>query len=113
MSSSGASGHTKDKILFRNYVSTPDSEELVPLVAPPQYLLERFLETKSGERLFPLAVGNPESPVLLVDCYLNLGCQIAGTKLNFLQACDFVGFLQIFLCPKMFLKKRPVLCTNL
>ncbi|XP_033645138.1 GREB1-like protein isoform X1 [Asterias rubens] len=75
--SSGASGHSKDKILFRNYVSTPDSEELVPLIAPPQYLLECFLESKSGERLFPLAVAYPESPVLLVDCYLNLGSQIA------------------------------------
>ena len=84
MPSSGASGHSKDKILFRNYVSTPDSEELVPLIAPPQYLLECFLESKSGERLFPLAVANPESPVLLVDCYLNLGSQIAG-KISMLQ----------------------------
>ena len=65
-------------VSVRNYVGTPDSEEMIPLVAPPQLLLESFLQAVSAERLFPLALDNPDNPVLLVDCYLNLGSQITG-----------------------------------
>ena len=71
--------HPKDgTITARNYVGTPDSEELIPLIAPPQFLLEGFLQEMSKEKLFPLALDNPSNPVLLVDCYLNLGPRITG-----------------------------------
>ena len=70
--------HSKDAISARNYVGTPDSEELIPLVAPPQFLLEGFLQDMSKEKLFPLALDNPANPVLLVDCYQNLGPRITG-----------------------------------
>ncbi|XP_041483730.1 GREB1-like protein isoform X2 [Lytechinus variegatus] len=60
-----------------SYVRTPDSEELIPLAAPPQFLMERFLERMSEKRIFPSAVDNAENPVLAVDCYFNLGPRIA------------------------------------
>ncbi|XP_072169891.1 GREB1-like protein [Diadema setosum] len=59
------------------YVRAPDSEEMIPLTAPPQFLMERFLETMGEKRIFPSAVDNTESPVLAVDCYFNLGSRIA------------------------------------
>ncbi|XP_033120964.1 GREB1-like protein [Anneissia japonica] len=64
-------------ISVNNFVCTPDSEELIPLVMRPQLLLERFLKEASAEMLFLLSVKNPENPVLCVDCYHNLGLSIA------------------------------------
>ncbi|XP_030839073.1 GREB1-like protein isoform X3 [Strongylocentrotus purpuratus] len=60
-----------------SYVRAPDSEELIPLAAPPQFLMERFLERMSEKRIFPSAVDNADNPVLAVDCYFNLGPRIA------------------------------------
>ncbi|XP_071964717.1 GREB1-like protein [Antedon mediterranea] len=64
-------------ISVKNFVCTPDSEELIPLTMHPQLLLERFLKDASAERLFSLSVRNPDNPVLCVDCYHNLGSSIA------------------------------------
>uniref|UniRef100_A0A8D0KP91 Growth regulating estrogen receptor binding 1 n=1 Tax=Salvator merianae TaxID=96440 RepID=A0A8D0KP91_SALMN len=57
------------------YVCAPDSKHTF-LAAPAQLLLEKYLQYHS-HRFFPLALKNYNHPVLSVDCYLNLGPQIA------------------------------------
>ncbi|XP_014396015.1 PREDICTED: protein GREB1 [Myotis brandtii] len=57
------------------YICAPDSKH-PSLAAPAQLLLERFLQHHS-HRFFPLSLRNHGHPVLLVDCYLNLGSQIS------------------------------------
>nr|XP_014343722.1 PREDICTED: GREB1-like protein [Latimeria chalumnae] len=57
------------------YVCAPDSEHTL-LAAPPQFLLERFLQHTSY-KLFPKALCNYRNPVLAIDCYLNVGPQVA------------------------------------
>ncbi|KAK1333282.1 hypothetical protein QTO34_006823 [Cnephaeus nilssonii] len=57
------------------YICAPDSKHPA-LAAPAQLLLERFLQHHS-HRFFPLSLRNHGHPVLLVDCYLNLGSQIS------------------------------------
>ncbi|XP_036290530.1 protein GREB1 isoform X2 [Pipistrellus kuhlii] len=57
------------------YICAPDSKHPA-LAAPAQLLLERFLQHHS-HRFFPLSLHNHGHPVLLVDCYLNLGPQIS------------------------------------
>lgn len=56
------------------YICAPDSKHPF-LAAPAQLLLEKFLQQHS-HRLFPLSLRNHGHPVLLVDCYLNLGSQV-------------------------------------
>lgn len=56
------------------YICAPDSKHPA-LAAPAQLLLERFLQHHS-HRFFPLSLRNHGHPVLLVDCYLNLGAQV-------------------------------------
>lgn len=56
------------------YICAPDSKH-PSLAAPAQLLLERFLQHHS-HRFFPLSLRNHGHPVLLVDCYLNLGSQV-------------------------------------
>ncbi|XP_066092361.1 protein GREB1 [Saccopteryx bilineata] len=62
-------------VLPAQYVCAPDSKHTF-LAAPAQLLLERFLQHHS-HRFFPLSLKNRGHPVLLVDCYLNLGSQIS------------------------------------
>ncbi|XP_036080524.1 protein GREB1 isoform X5 [Rousettus aegyptiacus] len=57
------------------YICAPDSKHPF-LAAPAQLLLEKFLQQHS-HRFFPLSPRNHGHPVLLVDCYLNLGSQIS------------------------------------
>ncbi|XP_039743768.1 protein GREB1 isoform X3 [Pteropus medius] len=57
------------------YICAPDSKHPF-LAAPAQLLLEKFLQQHS-HRFFPLSLRNHGHPVLLVDCYLNLGSQIS------------------------------------
>nr|XP_033794926.1 protein GREB1 [Geotrypetes seraphini] len=62
-------------ILPAQYICAPDSKHTF-LAAPAQLLLEKYLQYNS-HRFFPLSVKNYSCPVLTVDCYLNLGPQIA------------------------------------
>ncbi|XP_010000015.1 PREDICTED: protein GREB1 [Chaetura pelagica] len=57
------------------YICAPDSKHTF-LAAPAQLLLEKYLQYHS-HRFFPLSLKNFSHPVLSVDCYLNLGPQIA------------------------------------
>ncbi|NXQ69195.1 GREB1 protein, partial [Quiscalus mexicanus] len=57
------------------YICAPDSKHTF-LAAPAQLLLEKYLQYHS-HRFFPLSLKNYSHPVLSVDCYLNLGPQIA------------------------------------
>ncbi|XP_069584206.1 protein GREB1 [Ranitomeya imitator] len=74
--------HIKPKVLdsslsvsSAHYICAPDSKHTT-LAAPAQLLLEKFLHFHS-HRFFPLSVNNRGHPVLVVDCYLNLGPQIS------------------------------------
>ncbi|XP_069829263.1 protein GREB1 isoform X2 [Dendropsophus ebraccatus] len=74
--------HIKPKVLdssvsvsSAHYICAPDSKHTI-LAAPAQLLLEKFLQFHS-HRFFPLSVNNHDHPVLVVDCYLNLGPQIS------------------------------------
>ncbi|XP_076769113.1 GREB1-like protein isoform X1 [Arvicanthis niloticus] len=62
-------------ILPLQYVCAPDSEHTL-LAAPAQFLLEKFLQHASY-KLFPKAIHNFKSPVLAIDCYLNIGQEVA------------------------------------
>ncbi|XP_040204503.1 protein GREB1 [Rana temporaria] len=57
-----------------HYICAPDSNHTV-LAAPAHLLLEKFLQFHS-QQFFPLSVTDSSHPVLVVDCYLNLGPQI-------------------------------------
>uniref|UniRef100_H0W6M8 GREB1 like retinoic acid receptor coactivator n=1 Tax=Cavia porcellus TaxID=10141 RepID=H0W6M8_CAVPO len=57
------------------YVCAPDSEHTL-LAAPAQFLLEKFLQ-HAAHKLFPKAIRSFESPVLAIDCYLNIGWEVA------------------------------------
>ncbi|XP_015278789.1 PREDICTED: GREB1-like protein [Gekko japonicus] len=57
------------------YVCAPDSEHTL-LAAPAQFLLEKFLQ-HATYKLFPKAIHNFRSPVLAIDCYLNIGPEVA------------------------------------
>ncbi|XP_053565649.1 protein GREB1 [Bombina bombina] len=73
--------HIKPKVLDSSlsvspahYICAPDSKHTI-LAAPAQLLLEKFLQFHS-QRFFPLSLNHCSHPVLVVDCYLNLGPQI-------------------------------------
>ncbi|XP_042818625.1 GREB1-like protein isoform X3 [Panthera tigris] len=66
-------------ILPLQYVCAPDSEHTL-LAAPAQFLLEKFLQHASY-KLFPKAIHNFKSPVLAIDCYLNIGPEVKGRGL--------------------------------
>ncbi|XP_045152022.1 GREB1-like protein isoform X4 [Echinops telfairi] len=61
-------------ILPLQYVCAPDSDHTL-LAAPAQFLLEKFLQHASY-KLFPKAIRNFKSPVLAIDCYLNIGPEV-------------------------------------
>ncbi|XP_028925448.1 GREB1-like protein isoform X3 [Ornithorhynchus anatinus] len=62
-------------VLPVQYVCAPDSEHTL-LAAPAQFLLEKFLQ-HATYKLFPKAIHNLRSPVLAIDCYLNIGPEVA------------------------------------
>lgn len=58
-------------------MTAPDREDASYLSAPAYYLLERYLELMGATKLFPVTAAHPEHPVLVVDCYVNLGPKLA------------------------------------
>uniref|UniRef100_A0A8C9PZL8 GREB1 like retinoic acid receptor coactivator n=1 Tax=Spermophilus dauricus TaxID=99837 RepID=A0A8C9PZL8_SPEDA len=90
-------------ILPLQYVCAPDSEHTL-LAAPAQFLLEKFLQ-HAAYKLFPKAIHNFKSPVLAIDCYLNIGqevaiCYISSRPHSNNVNCEGVFFsgLLLYLC---------------
>ncbi|XP_062933133.1 GREB1-like protein isoform X3 [Cynocephalus volans] len=90
-------------ILPLQYVCAPDSEHTL-LAAPAQFLLEKFLQHASY-KLFPKAIRNFKSPVLAIDCYLNIGpevaiCYVSSRPHSSNVNCEGVFFsgLLLYLC---------------
>ncbi|XP_046294469.1 GREB1-like protein isoform X2 [Marmota monax] len=90
-------------ILPLQYVCAPDSEHTL-LAAPAQFLLEKFLQ-HAAYKLFPKAIHNFKSPVLAIDCYLNIGqevaiCYISSRPHSSNVNCEGVFFsgLLLYLC---------------
>uniref|UniRef100_A0A2K5CNM1 GREB1 like retinoic acid receptor coactivator n=1 Tax=Aotus nancymaae TaxID=37293 RepID=A0A2K5CNM1_AOTNA len=90
-------------ILPLQYICAPDSEHTL-LAAPAQFLLEKFLQHASY-KLFPKAIRNFKSPVLAIDCYLNIGpevaiCYISSRPHSSNVNCEGVFFsgLLLYLC---------------
>ncbi|XP_032715685.1 GREB1-like protein isoform X2 [Lontra canadensis] len=90
-------------ILPLQYVCAPDSEHTL-LAAPAQFLLEKFLQHASY-KLFPKAIHNFKSPVLAIDCYLNIGpevaiCYVSSRPHSSNVSCEGVFFsgLLLYLC---------------
>ncbi|XP_060099896.1 GREB1-like protein [Heteronotia binoei] len=101
-------------IMPLQYVCAPDSEHTL-LAAPAQFLLEKFLQ-HATYKLFPKAIHNFKSPVLAIDCYLNIGpevalCYISSRPHSVNVNCEGVFFsgLLLYLCDSFvgadFLKK--------
>lgn len=74
--STEGSSHNKELLPGDKLVTAPDREDAPYLPVPAYYLLERYLELMGAARLFPEAVDNSDHPVLVVDCYVNLGPRI-------------------------------------
>ncbi|KFO27118.1 GREB1-like protein [Fukomys damarensis] len=90
-------------VLPLQYVCAPDSEHTL-LAAPAQFLLEKFLQ-HAAYKLFPKAIHNFKSPVLAIDCYLNIGqevaiCYVSSRPHSSNVNCDGVFFsgLLLYLC---------------
>uniref|UniRef100_A0A8C3W6K5 GREB1 like retinoic acid receptor coactivator n=1 Tax=Catagonus wagneri TaxID=51154 RepID=A0A8C3W6K5_9CETA len=90
-------------ILPLQYVCAPDCEHTL-LAAPAQFLLEKFLQHASY-KLFPKAIQNFRSPVLAIDCYLNIGpevaiCYVSSRPHSSNVNCEGVCFsgLLLYLC---------------
>ncbi|XP_036060153.1 GREB1-like protein [Onychomys torridus] len=90
-------------ILPLQYVCAPDSEHTL-LAAPAQFLLEKFLQHASY-KLFPKAIHNFKCPVLAIDCYLNIGqevaiCYVSSRPHSSNVNCEGVFFsgLLLYLC---------------
>ncbi|KAM6457238.1 GREB1-like protein isoform 7-T9 [Liasis olivaceus] len=101
-------------IIPLQYVCAPDSEHTL-LAAPAQFLLEKFLQYATY-KLFPKAIYNFKNPVLAVDCYLNIGpqvalCYVSSRPHSVNVNCEGVFFsgLLLYLCDSFvgadFLKK--------
>ncbi|XP_062986689.1 GREB1-like protein isoform X2 [Elgaria multicarinata webbii] len=101
-------------IMPLQYVCAPDSEHTL-LAAPAQFLLEKFLQ-HATYKLFPKAIHNFRNPVLAVDCYLNIGpqvalCYVSSRPHSVNVNCEGVFFsgLLLYLCDSFvgadFLKK--------
>ncbi|NXD07915.1 GRB1L protein, partial [Nothocercus nigrocapillus] len=85
------------------YVCAPDSEHTL-LAAPAQFLLEKFLQ-HATYKLFPKAIHNFKNPVLAIDCYLNVGlevaiCYVSSRPHSVNVSCEGVSFsgLLLYLC---------------
>ena len=83
-------GHTSFKVLSTNkdvdqdkhfdpvdrLVIAPDREDAPYLPVPAHYLLELYLAQAGAVKLFPEAADKPDLPVLVVNCYVNLGPKV-------------------------------------
>ena len=67
---------TLDPNDFHKLVTAPDREDTPFIPVPAHYLLELYLSRASAQRLFSTAADKPKSPVLLIDCYVNLGPRV-------------------------------------
>ncbi|XP_078360674.1 GREB1-like protein isoform X2 [Oculina patagonica] len=74
--STEGSSHNKELLPGDKLVTAPDREDAPYLSVPAYYLLERYLELTGAARLFPEAEDKPDHPVLVVDCYVNLGPRV-------------------------------------
>ena len=74
--SAEGSSHHRELLPGDRLVTAPDREDAPYLPVPAYYLLERYLELMGAARLFPEAVDHSDHPVLVVDCYVNLGPRI-------------------------------------
>ncbi|CAM5090471.1 unnamed protein product [Eretmochelys imbricata] len=90
-------------IMPLQYVCAPDSEHTL-LAAPAQFLLEKFLQ-HATYKLFPKAIHNFKNPVLAIDCYLNIGpevaiCYVSSRPHSINVNCEGVYFsgLLLYLC---------------
>nr|XP_034981164.1 GREB1-like protein isoform X9 [Zootoca vivipara] len=90
-------------IMPLQYVCAPDSEHTL-LAAPAQFLLEKFLQ-HATYKLFPKAIHNFRNPVLAIDCYLNIGpevalCYVSSRPHSVNVNCEAVFFsgLLLYLC---------------
>uniref|UniRef100_A0A670I950 GREB1 like retinoic acid receptor coactivator n=1 Tax=Podarcis muralis TaxID=64176 RepID=A0A670I950_PODMU len=90
-------------IMPLQYVCAPDSEHTL-LAAPAQFLLEKFLQ-HATYKLFPKAIHNFRNPVLAIDCYLNIGpevalCYVSSRPHSVNVNCEGVFFsgLLLYLC---------------
>uniref|UniRef100_A0A669R186 GREB1 like retinoic acid receptor coactivator n=1 Tax=Phasianus colchicus TaxID=9054 RepID=A0A669R186_PHACC len=90
-------------IMPLQYVCAPDSEHTL-LAAPSQFLLEKFLQ-HATYKLFPKAIHNFKNPVLAIDCYLNIGlevaiCYVSSRPHSINVNCEGVFFsgLLLYLC---------------
>ncbi|CAM4590000.1 unnamed protein product [Lepidochelys kempii] len=90
-------------IIPLQYVCAPDSEHTL-LAAPAQFLLEKFLQ-HATYKLFPKAIHNFKNPVLAIDCYLNIGpevaiCYVSSRPHSINVNCEGVYFsgLLLYLC---------------
>lgn len=72
-SGEGSSNQNKDLLPGDKLVTAPDRENAPFLPAPSYYLFERYLELMGAAKLFPVTVAHPDRPVLVIDCYVNLG----------------------------------------
>lgn len=56
-----------------NIISFPDRNPGHVIPIPAHFLLEEYFRIKSGTNVFPAANKNLRNPVLLLDCFINLG----------------------------------------
>lgn len=61
---------------YSKLVNAPDREDTHFFSVPAHYLLELYLANAGSSRLFPTSAGKSNNPVLVIDCYVNLGPKI-------------------------------------
>lgn len=76
-SAEGSKSHSKDLMPGDKLVTAPDREDTPYLSAPAYYLLERYLELMGAAKLFPVTESQSDHPILVVDCYVNLGPKLS------------------------------------
>ncbi|XP_041109472.1 protein GREB1-like isoform X2 [Polyodon spathula] len=109
-----AIGGQRAFIIKSKYICAPDCKHTF-LAAPAPLLLEKYLQHTS-HRFFPMSLKNYAHPVLSVDCYLNLGSEIAVCyvsshphSINIISSGLHFGGLLLYICDSFvtasFLKK--------
>lgn len=69
------------KEIVSRLVVQPDKETMKVIDADPHHVFQKYIKY-AGPTLFPLAVGAPEHPVLIIGGYLNLGPSIHVCVIN-------------------------------
>lgn len=73
---------------YSKLVNAPDREDTHFFSVPAQFLLELYLANAGSSRLFPTSAGKPHNPVLVIDCYVNLGPKIMVEYISSRKADD-------------------------